>query len=97
MIDEVHELSKTTLMLIATLKNILKNKNSKNKKKVIITSATLDVGLIKDYFSGIKNEVVEIEAPTYGVQVFYADMKSDNQLNLNENTVSHLKKIFNVI
>lgn len=93
MVDEAHELRKPGLLIMAILRNYVRN--SKGKKKLIVTSATLDTSLFKTYFQDLKYKVIETVTPTYDVEVHYTYFP-DLESNLINNTTCHLKIIFDV-
>ena len=108
-IDEVHELTKTTLIMIAVIKNAILRRGALIEgggserdidalfglKKMVITSATLDLKSMEEYLGDVEIESLHIEAPTYGVEIKHAEMDNGDR-SLNENTVYYLKQIFNV-
>lgn len=98
MIDEAHELKKQSMVILAILRNLLKN--PKSKQKLIVTSATLDSKLFEEYFSEqgheLEYQLIEAITPTYDVQVHYTNYP-DLEASLVENTTAHLKIIFDHI
>jgi HrpA-like RNA helicase len=93
MLDEAHELRKQGLFILAILKNLVMK--SKGKKKLIVTSATLDTKLFEEYFYGMKTKIIEAITPTYDVEVHYTHFP-DLESNIIDNTACHLKVIFDV-
>lgn len=70
-IDEVHNFSVPTEILVAKVKNeMLKTKKD---IRLIIMSATLDPQLFQDYFKGISNDIPLISIPwrTFPVEKYY--------------------------
>ncbi|XP_034184083.2 ATP-dependent RNA helicase DHX30 isoform X1 [Osmia lignaria lignaria] len=65
--DEVHERSLQSDVLLKLLKDILKNNPS---IKLILMSATIDVNLFKQYFSC---EVIDIPGRTYPVKTYFKE------------------------
>ena len=76
-VDEAHERSLNIDFLLGFLHRLLKKRKD---LKVIVTSATIDVGRFSDYFSGAP--VVEIGGRTYPVNIEYRGQieEDDNQL-----------------
>lgn len=89
LIDEAHELRKTTIMILAILKNFLK-RQLEPYHKLIVTSATLDTEVFKEYFADLKMTVIEAKTPTYDVQQFYTQFP-DLSTSIVENTAAHLR------
>jgi ATP-dependent helicase HrpA len=98
MIDEAHELKKQSMVILAILRNLLKDPRS--NQKLIVTSATLDSKLFENYFSeegfNLDYQLIEAVTPTYDVQVHYTNFP-DLEASLVENTTAHLKVIFDHI
>lgn len=70
-IDEVHERSRDTDMLMALLKDILQRRPS---LKLVLMSATLDAGFFADYFGGLsKVGLVGIQGRTFPVEDFHLE------------------------
>jgi HrpA-like RNA helicase len=93
MIDEAHELRKLQVVMLAIIKNhLLENP----QKKLIVTSATLESKLFKEYFQDLSTYIIEAKTPTYGVKVQY-NMFPDLETDIPQNTVAHLKEILDVI
>ena len=63
-VDEVHERGVDTDYLLILLKKMLR----KMKIKVILMSATLDIGLFSIYFNDFNVKVVSIQGRTYPVK-----------------------------
>ena len=106
LIDEAHELRKSTIILLAILKNHIKkfmshqdkNKqamNNYNGPRLIVTSATLETDVFRNYFEGLKLELIEAKAPTHQVEVTYTRFP-DLSTSVVENTAAHLRFIFEV-
>lgn len=93
-IDEAHELRKSTMIILAILKNYLKRFPEK-KSRLIVTSATLDTEIFIKYFRDLKTGLVCAETPTHSVQVYYT-LFPDLSSSILENTLAHLKLIFEV-
>jgi HrpA-like RNA helicase len=91
-IDEAHELRKPQLVILAVLRNLLKENP---KKKLIVTSATLEAELFKNYFSDFATEIITAETPTYGVEVI-DNQFPDLETSIADNTIAHLKVILDV-
>lgn len=94
MLDEAHELRKQGLFILAILRNMVRL--SGGKKKLIVTSATLDTGLFEDYFSGMRCVIIEAVTPTFDVEVHYTKFP-DLESNIIDNTTCHLRIIFDVV
>lgn len=93
MIDEAHELRKQGLLILAILRNLVRK--SQGKKKLVVTSATLDTSLFEEYFRGMRLTVMQASTPTFDVEVHYTYFP-DLEANLIDNTVCHLRTIFDV-
>jgi HrpA-like RNA helicase len=92
LIDEAHELRKPQIVILAILKNhLLENPN----KRLIVTSATLEAELFKDYFKELQPIFIQAKTPTYSVSTTY-NLFPDLDGNLGENTVAHIKAILDV-
>lgn len=89
MIDEAHEMRKTTIMILAIIKNFLKSQQIRDHK-LIVTSATLDTEVFKKYFADLKMTVIEAKTPTYDVKEFYTQFP-DLSTSIIENTGAHLR------
>jgi HrpA-like RNA helicase len=92
MIDEAHELRKMQVVMLAILKNHLIDNPH---KKLIVTSATLESKLFKEYFEELTTCIIEAKTPTYSVQIQY-NMFPDLETDIPENTIAHLKEILEV-
>lgn len=94
-IDEAHELKKIGMIILAVLKNHLKKTGDRHR--LVITSATLNAAVFKRYFEN-DLRVAELEAstPTFDVEIHYSKFP-DLESSLRENTVNHLKVIFDHI
>lgn len=95
LIDEAHELRKTTMILLSVLKKFLMkaNKLRPGAHKLLITSATLDTKIFIDYFEELNPQIIEAITPTYEVKEYYT-IFPDLSTNMVENTIAHLKQIF---
>jgi HrpA-like RNA helicase len=93
-LDEAHELRKSTMIILAILKNYL-SRYPEKKARLIVTSATLDTDIFMSYFRDLKSGLVSAETPTHSVQVFYTFFP-DLSSSILENTLAHLKLIFEV-
>jgi hypothetical protein len=93
-LDEAHELRKTTMIILAILSNYIKRYPEK-KSRLIVTSATLDTDIFLNYFQDLKTTLVSAETPTHSVEVFYTFFP-DLSNSILENTLAHLKLIFEV-
>ncbi len=92
-LDEAHELRKPQIVIMAVLKNYLKDHP---KKKLILTSATLESVMFANYFEGFSTCLVKAETPTYGVQIQY-NLYPDLDSSVADNTIAHLKEILKVM
>ncbi len=76
-VDEAHERSITTDLILASLKKTIRDRKSlgDNGFRVIITSATLDEKVISDYFglTGEKKPVKKVPGRAYPVDVEYME------------------------
>lgn len=93
LIDEAHELRKTTLIILAILRNYVKE--SGHSKKLLVTSATLDTKIFQKYFEGLDLNIIEAKTPTHKVEITYTQFP-DLSTNVVENTAAHLRIIFEV-
>jgi HrpA-like RNA helicase len=93
LIDEAHELRKTTLIILAILKNLLLA--NPDKYKLIVTSATLDTNVFMKGFEFLQPKLIEARVPTFDVTDFYT-LFPDLDSTLTENTVAHIRAIFEV-
>ncbi len=106
LIDEAHELRKSTIIILAILKNHILNWMAKNLRskstseeyrgpRLIVTSATLETEVFKKYFEGLRCGFIEAKAPTHQVEVTYTQFP-DLSTSVVENTAAHLRFIFEV-
>lgn len=92
LIDEAHELRKPQIVILAILKNhLLENPH----KRLIVTSATLEAELFKEYFKDFALSFIEAKTPTYSVSTQY-NLFPDLDGNVAESTVAHIKAILEV-
>jgi ATP-dependent helicase HrpA len=91
LIDEAHELRKSSMMILAILKNFIKSRGIDHK--MIVTSATLDTAIFQKYFSGMKCQTIEAKTPTYDVEEHYTYFP-DLSTSIVENTAAHLRYMF---
>lgn len=89
LIDEAHELRKTTLIILAILRNFIRSRKS-SVHKLIVTSATLDTLVFQKYLDGMNVATIEAKTPTYDVQEVYT-LFPDLKTNIIENTAAHLR------
>lgn len=66
MLDEAHERTLATDILMGLLKEIVKRRDD---MKIVIMSATLDAGKFQDYFSG--SPLMKVPGRTHPVEIFY--------------------------
>ncbi|KAJ6221246.1 hypothetical protein RDWZM_007058 [Blomia tropicalis] len=96
-VDEVHERSVNTDILLSLLKKIIRKRPD---LKLIISSATLDSGSICDYFNRVNDQIVEratilfVEGRTYPVDIFYMSEPTANYVNESVKTVIKLHENF---
>ncbi|XP_045457381.1 probable ATP-dependent RNA helicase DHX35 [Melitaea cinxia] len=77
-LDEVHERSQMTDVLMGLLKKIAKKRKN---LKIIISSATMDAGFLKDYFdlnekrasNKSSSVIMSMQGRTYPIDVFYVE------------------------
>ena len=99
MVDEVHERSVNTDILLSLLKKIIKKRPD---LKLIISSATLDSNLICNYFNNspdIKSKkelatVMFVEGRTYPVDIFYLEEATANYVDESVKTVIKIHENF---
>gem|GEM_PF-2190401 len=60
-VDEVHNFSIATEFLIAQSKRVMKK--TKNRMKLVLMSATVDIGMLQDYFSSISRDIPVFDIP----------------------------------
>lgn len=72
MVDEIHERTLYTDVLLGLLKKIIKRRR---ELRLIISSATLEVTAMEDYFteSGTKVANLQVEGRTYPVDIYFSD------------------------
>ncbi|RKP19117.1 P-loop containing nucleoside triphosphate hydrolase protein [Rozella allomycis CSF55] len=89
MVDEAHERSLYTDLLLGLLKKIIKKRP---ELRILVSSATLDAQLFCDYFTtdGITGTILSVQGRTYPVDVFYLQEKC---LDYIECTIETIKKI----
>ena len=92
MIDEAHELRKPQVVILAVLKNHLKDHPH---KRLIVTSATLESSLFLEYFKDMNTSLITAHTPTYGVQITY-NLFPDLDTDITQNTLAHMKVILEV-
>ena len=91
LIDEAHELRKASMMILAILKNFIKDREKKHK--MIVTSATLDTEIFQKYFEGTLLNTIEAKTPTFDVEEHFTYFP-DLTTSIVENTAAHLRLIF---
>ena len=69
-LDEAHERTVNSDVLMALVKDIAKhrNQNQKNKLKLVIMSATLDLAKFTEYFES--KAVVSVQGRTFPIEVY---------------------------
>ena len=96
-VDEVHERSVNTDILMSLLKKIIRKRPD---LKLIISSATLDSDLICKYFNQVNEKTVEratvlfVEGRTFPVDVFYLSQPTANYLKEAVQTVIKIHESF---
>lgn len=108
LIDEAHELRKSTIIILAIIRNHIAKwlkQNGPGKPgggarrysgpRLIVTSATLETEVFKKYFEGLDCGFIEAKAPTHQVEVTYTQFP-DLSTSVVENTAAHLRFIFEV-
>jgi len=70
-VDEVHNFSIATEFLIAQSKRVMKK--TKNRMKLVLMSATVDIGMLQDYFSSISRDIPVFDIPwrTFPVEKYF--------------------------
>ncbi|KAH9001424.1 P-loop containing nucleoside triphosphate hydrolase protein [Lactarius akahatsu] len=88
MVDEAHERSVYTDLLLAILKKICRKRPS---LRVIVSSATLDAIAFLEFFSShpepIDSRIVSLEGRAYPVQIAYLDQPTDDYVRKAAETV----------
>ncbi|KAH9060020.1 P-loop containing nucleoside triphosphate hydrolase protein [Lactarius vividus] len=88
MVDEAHERSVYTDLLLAILKKICRKRPS---LRVIVSSATLDATAFLEFFSSlpepIDSRIVSLEGRAYPVQIAYLDQPTDDYVRKAAETV----------
>jgi len=68
-LDEAHNISVHTLLMLGVLRKYTK---VETERKLIITSATMDLEYFEEYFSNCKLRSIESMTPLFNVQKFYS-------------------------
>jgi HrpA-like RNA helicase len=85
-LDEVHERSMETDLIIIMIKNLLKKYKN---LKIILMSATVDVSIFKNYFKGLTT--AHIKGRTFPIKDYYLDEvleKTDFKIQINGELIS---------
>ena len=69
-VDEAHERSISTDLLLAMVKNALSRRSQHDGMRLIISSATIDPKVFERYFSGV-SKCIHVSGRTYPVEAFY--------------------------
>ncbi|KAJ8608877.1 hypothetical protein CTAYLR_005266 [Chrysophaeum taylorii] len=73
-VDEVHERSVATDLLLGLLKKVQRARSEKKKPlRIIASSATADVETLRSFFGASQTAVASIEGRPYPVDVFFAE------------------------
>lgn len=97
LVDEVHERSVNTDILMSLLKKIIRKRPD---LKLIISSATLDSDSICKYFNQVNDKTVErstvlfVEGRTFPVDIFYLSQPTANYLKESVQTVIKIHESF---
>jgi pre-mRNA-splicing factor ATP-dependent RNA helicase DHX15/PRP43 len=91
-LDEAHERTLATDVLMGLLQEILPERNSEKSKhgmlRVVVMSATLDAGKFQDYFH--KAPLLKVPGRTFPVEVFYTAAPEPNYVEAAVRTVLHI-------
>ncbi len=85
-IDEVHERSMETDLIIILLKKLL---NKYKDLKIVMMSATVDLSVFQNFFKGLSS--AHIKGRTFPIEDFYLDdvlQKTDFQIEMNDEWIS---------
>ncbi|GMM37082.1 RNA helicase [Saccharomycopsis crataegensis] len=89
-IDEAHERTILTDLLMGFLKELLLKRQEDKDFKIIIMSATLDAEKFSHFFNDC--EILYVEGKMYPVERFYLDTKSEDIIDTTINTVIQINQ-----
>ena len=88
MLDEAHERTVNSDVLLAIIKEIAKKRHG---LRIIIMSATLQVRKFQDYFKELRepnpNDSIQVEGRTFPIQLYHALSQIDDYLSAAIRTV----------
>ena len=90
-IDDCHERSMYTDMILGLLKKIRKRRQAiEDDLKIVISSATIDAQTYYDFFNEpplFRTQVIEVHGRTYPVEMFYLETATKDYLQQAVHTV----------
>jgi hypothetical protein len=92
-IDEAHERSLPTDLLMSIAKEILANDDRIIPLKIVITSATINPELFVDFFKDYEPNVIQVPGRTYPVQTIWSKIPFDMTADFVLKAVSKLEEI----
>ncbi|CAG0890150.1 unnamed protein product [Cyprideis torosa] len=87
MIDEVHERTTETDLVLGLLRKIMKRRPD---LRLIVSSATIDAEEMKDFFEEAGAEVISVEGRTHPVEIFYLENPTPDYIKAAAETVVNI-------